>query len=50
MNENKKDARLDFLRITDSVDTTTILRDRIRYGANRSIYLEENKQKQVSCA
>lgn len=50
MDENKKDARLDFFKISDYVDTTVILRDTIRYGANKEIYLEENKQKQVNCA
>ena len=50
MDENKRDARLDFFKISDYVDTTVILRDTIRYGANRSIYLEANKEKQISCA
>lgn len=50
MDENKRDARLDFFKISDYVDSTIILRDTIRYGANREIYLEENKQKQVNCA
>ena len=50
MDENKRDARLDFYRITECVDTTAILRDKIRYGANRKVFLEESKEKQVSCA
>ena len=50
MNENREDARLDFLVVTELVDTTAILRDKIRYGANRKVFLEENKEKQVRCA
>lgn len=50
MDENRKDARMDFLRITDYVTTTVALRDTIRRGANRKIYLEENKARQVNCA
>ncbi len=50
MDENRKDARLDFLRVTDYVNTTVELGETIRRGANRKIYLEENKARQVNCA
>lgn len=50
MDENKRDARMDFYRITGYVDSTVVLKDIIRYGANREIYLEESKEKQVACA
>lgn len=50
MDENKRDARLEFFKVTERIDTTVALRDSIRWGANRKINLEENKEKQVTCA
>lgn len=50
MDENKRDARLDFFEVTECIERTIALRDEIRWGADRKIFLSANKEKEVKSA